>query len=195
MKKKLKENGGFTLVEMLCAVAILVLLCLMLNTGMQMAVRTYREITAESETQLLLNTLVDAIAGELRFAHEVDGAGEVFTYNGGRSLSVNSQGRVVVSSGAGEIDLLPKGKTTDGSGYGGAYHGGAYQARQMDGPSAAGAKPFITYDKDMACFTVNLRVVWRDGDVSAETPQGGVVIRCLNPPAEKKTETGGGTTP
>ena len=29
---------------------------------------TYFDLTAESETQLLLNTLTDAIAGELRYA-------------------------------------------------------------------------------------------------------------------------------
>ena len=72
MRKKLDSSGGFTLVEMLCAVAILTLLCLMLGTGMQAAMETYREITAESETQLLLNTLVDANADDFDDSGESD---------------------------------------------------------------------------------------------------------------------------
>jgi hypothetical protein len=40
------------------------------------------------------------------------------------------------------------------------------------------------------CFYVNFKVVWEGGGISAETPEGGLVIRCLNP--ERKEE---GTTP
>ena len=75
MKKKLKSSAGFSLVEMLCAVAVLMLLCVMVNTGLSVAMKTYFDLTAESETQLLLNTLTDAIAGELRYAHETKTAG------------------------------------------------------------------------------------------------------------------------
>ena len=39
MRRKLKETAGLTLVEMLAAVAVLILLGMMLITGMQMAVR------------------------------------------------------------------------------------------------------------------------------------------------------------
>lgn len=182
MRKKLKDSGGFTLVEMLCAVAILVLLTLMLNTGMQMAMHSYRAVTAESETQLLLNSLVDAVANELRCAHEVtaDEAGG-FTYNGGRSLTV-SEGRVVVAGGdvvEGQGELLPTGKPgAQGGSYGGAYHGGAY--RVPDGGMR------IVYNQADRRFTVHLKVVWRDGEISAETPEDGVSIRCLNPPFEPK---------
>lgn len=51
MRKKLNSESGLTLVEMLCAVAILVLLVLLLSTGMQMALRTYRDIVAQSEVR------------------------------------------------------------------------------------------------------------------------------------------------
>ena len=170
MRKKLDSSGGFTLVEMLCAVAILTLLCLMLGTGMQAAMETYREITAESETQLLLNTLVDANADELRYAHgaETDGSGAL-TYNDGRSLTIRD-GRVL----AGDEELLPTGKA--GSGPGGAYHGGAYQAEEIAG------REFLSFDPAASCFTLHLKVTWKDGDISAETPEDGVVIRCLNLP-------------
>ena len=48
MRKKLRGEGGLTLVELLAAVVILILLGLLLNTGLQMAVRTYRAVTAQS---------------------------------------------------------------------------------------------------------------------------------------------------
>jgi len=179
MKEKLKNDRGFTLVEMLCAVAILVLLCLMLNTGLNMAVKTYREITAESETQLLLNSLVDGIAGELRYA-DVEGEDESFTYNGGCKLILRDN-RVVIqvpkAGGASQtVELLPTGKKDDDDNIqGGAYHGGNYKAENIN------EKSFISYNKDTKCFTVNLKVTWGDGKISAETPEDGVVIRCLNP--------------
>lgn len=68
MRKKLKECGGFTMVEMLCVVAILVMLCLLTNAGLSLAMESYRDIIAESETQLLLNDLSDAMADKLRYA-------------------------------------------------------------------------------------------------------------------------------
>ena len=47
MKKKLKSSAGFSLVEMLCAVAVLMLLCVMLNSGLSAAMKTYYDLTAE----------------------------------------------------------------------------------------------------------------------------------------------------
>lgn len=164
MRKKWNSSGGFTLIEMLCAVTVLLLLCLMLGSGMQAAMTTYRAITAKSETQLLLNTLVNAIAGELRYAQELelDAEGNL-TYSDGLSLTV-SEGRIL----AGGTDLLPR----DKDGKGGAYHGGAYQAEGLE----------LAYDPDTACFILRLKVVWTGGSITAETPEDGIAIRCLNPP-------------
>lgn len=182
MKKKLDSAGGFTVVEMLCAVAVLVLLCLMLGTGLSMAIKTYRDITAESETQLLLNSLVDAIADELRYAH---GAALDGTYNDGQKIAVDSSGRVYIQGGTNNgRKLLPM---ESGSGKGGAYHGGAYLVENAGDLE-------LTYDKNTSCFMLHLKVSWKDGDISAETPGEGVAIRCLNPPKkEEETPPGGGT--
>lgn len=173
MKQKLKSSAGFSLVEMLCAVAVLMLLCLMLNSGLSAAMKTYFDLTAEAETQLLLNSLTNAIAGELRYAHEVGSEGGTPTYNGGHTLTLND-GHIY----AGGVELLPQ---ADGStGRGGAYKNGDYQVKTMD----------IDYDQDTACFTLNLEVVWKNGSVSAKTPEDGLVIRCLNPPEEAEEEGG-----
>ena len=177
MKKKLKSSAGFSLVEMLCAVAVLMLLCVMLNSGLSVAMKTYFDLTAEAETQLLLNSLTNAIAGELRYAHEAGGAEDGgLTYNGGHPLTLNeSDGHVY----AGGVELLPQADAATGRG--GAYKNGDYQVKVMD----------IGYDRDTACFTLKLEVGWKDGGVSAKTPEDGVVIRCLNPPEELEEEGGG----
>lgn len=176
MKRKWSDSGGFTLVEGLCAAAVLVLLCLMLDTGMQAAARTCREMTARSETELLLNTLVNAIAGELRYAYGAETDGGSLTYSGGTGLTI-SGGRVL----AGGRELLPR----DRNGGGGAYHGGAYRAEDLD----------VQYDRDTSCFTLRLKVTWNDGAVSAETPEDGVTIRCLNPPGKAAEPPPEGETP
>lgn len=173
MKKKLKSSAGFSLVEMLCAVAILMLLCVMLNSGLSVAMKTYFDLTAEAETQLLLNSLTNAIAGELRYAHEVSGADDNPTYNGGRQITLESDKRVYVDG----KELLPKEKS--GTGRGGAYKNGDYQVDEMK----------IVYDESSACFTVNLKVSWQGSGISAQTPEGGVVIRCLNPPKKEEASS------
>ena len=68
MRKKLKDTSGLTMVEMLCAVLILILLVLMINTGIHMAIRNYYSLTSESETDLLLSSLTDSLADKLRYA-------------------------------------------------------------------------------------------------------------------------------
>ena len=169
MKKKLKSSAGFSLVEMLCAVAVLMLLCVMLNSGLSAAMKTYYDLTAEAETQLLLNSLTNAIAGELRYAHEVSGDSDP-AYNGGCRLTLED-GKVY----AGGKELLPKEKS--GTGRGGAYKNGDYQVDEMN----------IVYDEVSACFTVNLKVSWKGSGISAQTPEDGVVIRCLTPPKKEGT--------
>lgn len=170
MRKKLKSSAGFSLVEMLCAVAVLMLLCVLLNSGLSVAMKTYFDLTAEAETQLLLNSLTNAIAGELRYAHEVSGT-EDPAYNDGAQITLGSDKQVYVDG----KELLPKEKS--GTKRGGAYKNGEYQVDEMK----------IVYDESSACFTVNLKVSWKGSRISAETPEGGVIIRCLNPPKKEGT--------
>lgn len=187
MKKKLSACAGFSLVETLCAVAVLMLLCVMLNSGLSVAVKTYFDITAESETQLLLNSLTNAIAGELRYAYGVSGEDDP-VYNGGLRLALTADGQVCVTGGpGGDKELLP----TEKDGRGGAYHGKKYSVVQItedDGSSV----PLARYSEEDGCFTINFKVVWAERGISAQTPEGGVVIRCLNAPREPE---GGAGTP
>ena len=172
MREKLRNEQGMTLVEMLCAVAILILLGLMMNTGLQMAMRSYRDITAQSEVQLLLTTLSDALADDLRYARDVrtKGDGSLLSYS---SDSYNSGGRATLEVGengqvtAGGKRVLP----------GGAYGNGAYVVRVMK----------ITYASrpDGSFFTIELEVAQAEGTISARTK---FTVRCLSGPEIEDAE-------
>lgn len=176
MRKKLNSESGLTLVEMLCAVAILVLLVLMLSTGMQMALHAYRDIVAQSEADLLLSTAMDALADDLRYARDVttgaDGRLSGYTsdsFGEGVRLDVDTDGQIKAYKGAEDKDgmrLLPTG----------AY--GLNEAYRVDKE-----KMSIQYVEPN--FTITLRVVTKDERISAETS---VTVRCLN---AKKDAAGG----
>lgn len=177
MRKKLRDASGLTLVELLCGIVILVLLGLLVNAGIGVAAKSYRELTAAAETQLLLSTAADALAGELRFAQEVTAeAGRLTSYRspsfGARTTLELKEGRIL----AGGRHLLPPGWQS-GDGYeGGAYRGEAYKVRELD----------IQWDETDGTFHISLKVVWTgDEGVGAETE---LAVRCLNGPG--KTEEG-----
>ena len=151
MRKKLKDSGGLTLVEMLCAVLILILLSLMLNTGLHMAVNSYQSITAESETQLLLCTLADAAGAD----------GRLISYNGVSFTLSDSNQLYLTDSEGGSKRLLPPG----------AYRHGTY---------ALPALPEIKYvqvSEENHYFSVKLTVEDTRSSISADTE---LTVRCLN---------------
>ena len=174
MRKKLSSADGLTLVEMLCAVVVLILLGLILNAGFQMAVRSYRIIVAQSEAELLLSTAVNALSDDLRYARDVavDGGGKLDTYlsdsfGAGTTLKIDPATGHILANGK---QLLPPGRTLAGGGAaGGAYKGNAYKAVEpMD----------ITYSEASGIFTVKLKIVWtEDEDVGAEAEFS---VRSLN---------------
>lgn len=76
---KLKDKKGLTLVEMLCTVAILVLVSIVMVLGVQLGVRSYEKSVSYSEAQVLCSTLTTTISDELRYSGtlKVDGSGNV----------------------------------------------------------------------------------------------------------------------
>lgn len=183
MKRKLKSGRGFTVVEMLAAAVVLILLGLMMNTGFQMALRTYRSITARSELDLLLSTAVDALADDLRYARNVSGEGTGFTYSSD-SFGENASFTVDTSDTKGQI--LANGLRVLSTG---AYGlNGAYRVSDLTVTAA------ISDDGEVT-FTIELTVETTDAGnpMSASTPAGGITVRCLN----RKTESTppGGETP
>lgn len=168
MREKLNSESGLTLVEMLCAVVILILLGLLLNTGLQMAVNTYRAIVAQSEVELLLSTAVDAVADELRYARDVttEADGKLISYT---SDSFGENASFGLKDG--QITVKDKRLLSTGAyGLNGAY---VVTEENMS----------IKYNEPN--FTIALKVATKDEKISAGTS---VTVRCLNP---KKDTTGG----
>lgn len=175
MRKKLRDSSGLTMVETLCAAAILVLLCLMMNTGIHMAVTNYRTLTGEAEARLLLSSLSDALADKLRYCVVTE---ETVPGTGTKTYA-NSVGAVGVSDGTtpgvpadmvlvGGDKLLPEGA------YGEPKADGTRRYQVTDAsvtepPYAVGAKPV---------FTVRLEVKDTQTNLSKEA---NLTVRCLNP--------------
>lgn len=191
MRKKRNREAGFTMVEMLMALLVLAMASMMTATGIQVALRSHRILTAQNEAELLLTSAVDAIADELRYAWnvngpvpnvgtEANGADVNFTYYSDSysnepdeaeeiRLDLNSNGQIIAKNNSDiKWQVLPAGT------YG---EGGKYTVESMK----------ITLEHDTAAspgdlvevtFTIELTVT--DGNISASTPSGGVTVRCLN---------------
>lgn len=191
MKKKLKDSGGLTMVETLCAVAILVLLCLMMNTGIHMAVTNYRALTSESEIQLLLSSLSDALADKLRYCVvyvDESGAYESCFVGGVRSedaIKVDDNDhrlKVTVKDPDGgpeakkDVDLLPEGAYGNPDG----FYKGDYQvtmgSAMPGGADSAALKE--TYQKNTNSFAIKLTVQDVNLGITKTTE---LFVRCLNP--------------
>lgn len=166
MRRKLRGTSGVTLVEMLAVTAVSILLGLMLDTGLQMAVRSYRTMTAHSEIQLLLSTLADALGDDLRFARAVEAGadGKLISYQDASGdtvgLSVREDGQVY----AGDKRVLPPG----------AYGQGAYAVTALE----------IRFADE--CFTVELEVGQRTGGISSGKRT--LTVRCLDPDGGRMEE-------
>ena len=101
--KKLRSRGGFTMVEMLCAVLVLVLASGAMAMEVTFATRTYNDSMATSQAQTLSSTLSTAVKEELRYAEVItagtDGKNVTYSslhYGDGASFGVNSDGQVTV---------------------------------------------------------------------------------------------------
>lgn len=176
MRKKLKDASGLTMVEMLCAVVILVLLCLMTNTGMHMAVANYRTLTGEAEAQLLLSSLSDALADKLRYCvvtvDKDTGAYKKCSICSIEPLSTSVKAdstthRVTVNS----KELLPEGaygEKTDAAG----------GNRRYQATEASITEPSSYVVGERPEFTVKLKVEDTQTNLTKETT---LTVRCLNP--------------
>ena len=167
--KKLRSRRGLSVMELLAAVLALTLLCLALGSGLNLAVHSYRVMTAEAETELLLSTAADAIMDELRFANpwaELGAGGKLVTYESQRygpyaSIAIDDDGHLVVKNPtAPELGhpLLSSGA------YG---KDGVYELALPDG---------ISYDPSTHLFTFILEAKQAD---LADVEQS-FTVRCLN---------------
>ena len=66
-----KSRGGFTLVEMLCAIVVLILVSMLMVTGVRLGVDSYAKSVSYSEAQVLCSTLKTTVSDELRYSGSV----------------------------------------------------------------------------------------------------------------------------
>ena len=72
---------GFTLVELLCTIVILLLVSAAVNVGIHLAVQNYASSITNSEAHVLCGTVGDLVCDELRFGSDYTWEGEelIFT--------------------------------------------------------------------------------------------------------------------
>ena len=99
--RKNRSRGGFTLVEMLCTIVVLLLLSGLMATGVRLGVFSFRKSVMASESQVLCTTLRTIVSDELRYAGTttVDGGTiNFFSQNYGEfsSFSSSEDGQVLL---------------------------------------------------------------------------------------------------
>ena len=182
MREKINSKSGFTLVEMLAAVAVLMLLTMMLGTGIQMALNSYRTMIAQAEVELLVSTAVDALADDLRFARDVkaDPVSKKLTSYTSDSFGENTELALGETGSDNEGQIMASGKRFLSTGAYGAKVDGNKRAYRITDMT-------IKYNEAKNTFNIQLTVKTADEKISAGTPKNedgediGVTVRCLNP--------------
>lgn len=106
---KMRQSRGFTLVETMVSLAILVMLISVISVGVSTAMKAYQSVTFISESDLLSSTVQTALADILRYAvyNEEDNPpnGEVSITNESYGISRGGffleNGRLMVNLGGG----------------------------------------------------------------------------------------------
>ena len=102
--KKRRRQGGFTLVEMLAALLIMVLIALITAGGIPLVLNAYNRVVDESDARLLLSTTVTELRNELAAATEINVSadGTAVEY---RSPATGAASRISLDSSNGQIML------------------------------------------------------------------------------------------
>ena len=111
---RLRNNKGMSIVELLSAIAVMLVVTVVLVTGVRLGVKAYTKSVSMSEAQILCTTLTTAVSDELRYAGTVhiDESGSVgfFSQNvggdsqTGSSFTSDKNGYVLL----GETPILSK---------------------------------------------------------------------------------------
>lgn len=112
LKRKLKSRSGFSLTELLVAVAILSVFTVTAVALAGSAVKTYKESTFVSDSGVLSDTVNSALSGILRYSvPRGDGTFDYEEYENS-SIYLDSKGRLKLytpNRAEDENDLLPEG--------------------------------------------------------------------------------------
>ena len=155
VRKKIKNNSGMTVFELLCAVLILLLVSSGMASAVSLGVRQYQKSIRDSESKVLYSTLMTVLSNELAYTTDirVDGKGNV--------LQFQSQNYVI----EGNLSTLMTDESGD-NGYGQILLGNSKdtsESMRVLGKAAYAngllAKvTSITYDNSNCCFSVYLSI-------------------------------------
>ena len=158
--KKLRNQNGLTLTEMLCTVIIVLLFSSLVAVGANAAVRSFRISMADSQAQELCSTLTTAISDKLRYSGEVgqnmfiQGVGTTDS-GGGGSFAISDDGEVVIqTTDSEEFRLL-----------GSASYPQGLRVRT----TGTGETGFISYSAETGIFTVSFAIADAQGNILKET--------------------------
>ena len=154
---KQKRIAGMTLVELLCALAVVLLVSAGMVLGVSLAVRSYERSVAGSEAQVLCSTLETIVSDELR--------GKVVGFFSQNHPDADNQQSEFTTDGEGRV-LLGGQKLLPNN----AYPHGLRASVELKG-----------YDKKTRIFTAVITVTDRGGDTLAQTE---LQVKQLNKPAD-----------
>lgn len=150
---KQKKRAGMTLVELLCALAVLLLVSACMVLGVSLAVKSYERSVTHSEAQILCSTLQATVSDELRYS------GTLY-YRGGQLVGFFSQDH------GGED--AQDGFQTDENGH--ILLGGGKLLPKKAYPHGLRASVDLTgYDAAARIFSVTVTVTDRSGGELAKT--------------------------
>lgn len=194
MIHKTRDSRGLTMVEMLCAVAILVLFALMLNTGLNMAMDNYRSMVLRSEADILVSTLSNVLTDELRYARNVEFNGDntLKQYDSllygedtkltvGTGASEKKEGQIYAETNASVAPVDPAVATVPYAVLPESSYGKGMWSYGVD-PASAATGMKITRVIGENCFEVKLHVKEKKGGSFIDIiPERTFYVRCLNP--------------
>ncbi|MGN1141650.1 MAG: type II secretion system protein [Oliverpabstia sp.] len=155
IRKKLNNSSGMTLVEVLCAVLILLLVTGGMTTTVSLAVRQYQRSIRDSESKVLYSTLMTILRNELTYTTEIkiDNNGNVKQFQSQNyAIEGNLSTIMTDESGDNGYGQILLGNSDDVSESMPVVGKGAYSS----GLLAKVTK--ITYDNASFCFTVYLSI-------------------------------------
>lgn len=164
---KQKRIAGMTLVELLCALAVVLLVSAGMVLGVSLAVRSYERSVAGSEAQVLCSTLETIVSDELRYAGtlERDESDKVIGFFSQNHPDANLQHSRFTTDDEGRV-LLGGQKLLPNN----AYPHGLWASVEL-----------TEYDTDDCIFTAVITVTDRGGDTLAQTE---LQVKQLNKPAD-----------
>ena len=96
-----RKKSGFTLVEMLCAIIVLLLISMLMAVGIKTAVTAYEKEVTHSESQILCASIRTVVSDELRYSGTTEKSGKTITffsqtYGKAVSFTSNEDGQVLL---------------------------------------------------------------------------------------------------